>query len=366
MTGKKTILYDPQMFGLQNYGGITRYFANLIIGIQHEKTFNARLPLIYSTNYCVRNFPQSLKSNWLIFLIKKIFKHDQWNLSNASSEIKKNNFDLFHATYYNPYFLRHLKKPLVVTIHDMIHENYPQLFGNAQDVIHQKKIVIEAADKIIAISKYTRQQILHYYPHVESKIQVIYHGISESTVHGATDQLPEKYLLYVGDRATKYKNFIPFATAIAPILHENPDMKLICTGGNPFTPEEHALFKQLGISLSVAQLNATDPQIIQLYRQAMIFIYPSLEEGFGLPMLEAFKNGCPIACSNTSCLPEVGGEAVNYFDPLDIQSIQKSIRELVNDPSLREKRRQEGYEQVKNFTFERCLNETIACYQSLL
>lgn len=366
MIRKIKILYDPQMFDLQNYGGITRYFANLIKGIQQSGIFETRLPLIYSTNYCVRDFPQRIKNNLIRSLIKKLFKRNKWNLNLASSEIRKNDFDLFHATYYNPYFLKDLKKPLVVTVHDMIHENYPSLFGDAPEVIQQKKTVIEAADLLIAISNYTKQQILKYYPHLENRIKVVYHGIPETEITPATDSLPEKYLLYVGDRTTKYKNFIPFVSAIAPLLKSNSGLKLICAGGNDFNTSELNNFNQLGISAEISQLNATDAQLVQLYQQAMVFIYPSLEEGFGLPLLEAFKNGCPIACSDSSCLPEVGGNAVSYFDPLNLHAIHACIDKLITDPKLREKRRLDGYQQVKLFTFEKCLNETIACYQSLL
>lgn len=366
MPKRSRILYDPQMFDMQNYGGISRYFANLIEGINKTKKFKAELPLVYSTNYYVRNFPQLL-NNWLgKKLLKKAYKRKRWNLYLASYKVRRTNFDILHATYYNPYLLKDLKKPLVLTVHDMIHENFSHLFENAEKAISDKKTMIEAADLIIAISAYTKQEILRYYPDLAAKIRVVYHGLPEIEIFASTDILPKRFLLYVGDRYAQYKNFRPLINAISRTLSEQEDLYLICAGGGEFNPEEAEFFERLGISQKTSQISASDSQLIQLFQNALAFMYPSLEEGFGLPILEAFKNGCPVSCSNTSCLPEVGGNAVSYFSPDDPQSIHQTILELISDIMLREKRIQDGYEQLKKFTFEGCLNQTMDCYSSLL
>lgn len=366
MSKRFTILYDPQMFDLQNYGGITRYFANLVTGINKRNDVKALLPLVISENYYVRRFPQLLNNSVGKVLLKSSRKKTKMNLLFAAFQIKKANFDILHATYYNPYFLKNLKKPLVVTIHDMIHENYAHLYQDAKEVIAQKRLVINNADLIIAISEYTKQEILKYYPQHEQKIRVIYHGLPETQLKPASEVLPEQFLLYVGDRTASYKNFETTITAIASILLKSPNLHFICTGGGPFKESEIQLFNDLGITSQLLQINAPDALVKQLYMEARIFIYPSLEEGFGLPMLEAFKNGCPVACSNKSCLPEVGGNAVSYFDPGSLDSIRNTINELIVSPELRNKYANLGYQQLKKFTFEDCLNQTLDAYKTLL
>jgi glycosyltransferase involved in cell wall biosynthesis len=367
MTKKATILYDPQMFDNQDYGGISRYFANLISGVKESAFYEASLPLVYSSNYYVRNFPQLLNNKLGHILMSKSRKRSKWNQFYAKQEIRKSSFDILHATYYNPYFLEELKKPLVITVHDMIYENYPGSFPESEQVIKQKKTMIESASLIIAISEYTKKQIRHFYPSLSTPIQVVYHGLPDLQVREVeVDHIPKKFLLYVGDRFALYKNFKPFIEAVAPILHADKDLHLICAGGGHFNESEISLFKEFNITDKVSQVNASDSLLKQLYASAIMFIYPSLEEGFGLPLLEAFSNCCPVAGSNCASLPEIGGNALSYFDPLSIQSMWSTILELLLDTELRRKRIHTGYEQTKKFNYEASVRQTLNCYQSLL
>jgi glycosyltransferase involved in cell wall biosynthesis len=367
MTKKATILYDPQMFDSQDYGGISRYFANLISGVKKSVLYEASLPLVYSSNYYVRDFPQLLNNKLGHILMNRSRKRSRWNQFYAIQQIKKSSFDILHATYYNPYFLEELKKPLVITVHDMIYENYPGSFPEAEQVIKQKKTMIESASLIIAISEYTKKQIRYFYPNLLTPIQVVYHGLPDLQFREVeVDSIPKKFLLYVGDRFALYKNFKPFIEAITPILIANKDLYLVCAGGGHFSNRELSLFKEFNVNNKVSQVNASDSLLKQLYASAMMFIYPSLEEGFGLPLLEAFSNGCAVAGSNCSSLPEIGGNALSYFDPLNIQSMWSTIQELVLDTKLREKRIQIGFEQMKKFNYETSVRQTLECYQSLL
>lgn len=366
MSNLPVILYDPQIFDLQNYGGISRYFANLISGINKGSELAARLPVIYSTNYYLRDFPQFFNNVLGAKLLKKQSKRSKWNIRYSSRQIKKSDYSILHTTYYDPYFLQIQHTPLVITIHDMIYENHPELFPDSSVVINQKKLSIDAADVIIAISKYTAEQIIKFYPESSHKIKMIYHGISDRNTAPANESLPDKFLLYVGDRYAQYKNFSNFLKASAAIIRNNKDLQLICAGGGPFTPPEVKSIEDFGISENIIQLNATDQLIVQLYRQALLFIYPSIEEGFGIPMLEAFKNGCPVACSNSSCFPEVGGDAAIYFNPQEVTSIQQAILNVLENDGFRLQHIDAGYRQVQLFPFSKCLAQTIDVYKSLL
>jgi len=363
--GKMTILYDHQAFDMQDYGGISRYFSNLIHGIKERDEFKVLLPLQYSTNYYIRDLPQQMNYTIGRALLYKQRRRTRWNRKLAKKKIANSDFDIFHPTYFNPYFLDYLRKPMIVTVHDMIYENFPDLFPEAEEVIRDKQKLINSADQIIAISEFTKQQVIKHFPGTQSKITVIYHGLPNEMTSPSNIHLPHKYLLYVGDRAAVYKNFISFLETIAPILTISNDLHLICAGGGPFTEPELNQIKKLKITGKTLQIRASDHQLVQLYQQAIAFIYPSLQEGFGLPMLEAFKNECPIACSDTSCFPEVGGKAVTYFDPLDIHAMRQKISQLIYDPDLRQLQKTEGLKQLRKFTFENSLDQTIACYKKI-
>ncbi|MDR6785969.1 glycosyltransferase family 4 protein [Pedobacter africanus] len=354
------------MFDLQNYGGISRYFANLILAIQQRGQFQAELPIVRSTNYYLRDFPQLFNNYLGKKLLKKGYNRIKWNKKLAIAKIRQNKYDIFHATYYDPYFLPSLKKPLVITVHDMIYENFPHQFRDAAEVIARKHKLIKAADLIIAISQYTKKEILKYYPLVEDKIHVIYHGLPESNIVPANEHFPENFLLYVGDRYAPYKNFKCFIEGVTPIIKTRKNLFLICAGGGSFNEAELRFLQSQGLSEKVIQLNATDAVIMQLYQKALLFVYPSLEEGFGLPLLEAFKNGCAVACSGTSCLPEVAGDAAVYFDPLDIGSITKTLSNLLDNEDLRKLLIANGYKRNDLFAFDACVTQTIACYNHLL
>ena len=159
------------------------------------------------------------------------------------------------------------------------------------------------------------------------------------------DPLPEKYLLFVGDRSL-YKNFYLFAEAVAPLVKTDPGLRLVCVGGRPFSGQENAFFRYHGLDGKVDYQQVNDTTLAGLYRGAIAFVYPSLYEGFGIPVLEAFSCDCPAILSNTSSLPEVGGDAAAYFDPKDASSIRETVCRVVCDRGLREKMIARGRERL--------------------
>lgn len=354
------------MFSLQRYGGISRYFANLHSGLNnsgHQSTITA----LYSENEYVKYEPFLFNNS----IGRKLFagrqkKYYAWNRRYSRWNVKRGNFDVFHPTFDDPYFIKHLKKPCVVTIHDMVHELYPQYISNAAQVIPRKKAVMEKADAIIAISEFTRQDIIKVYPHIAGKIQVVHHGywgLSNKAEHNPA--LPARYILYVGER-WHYKNFDTFVTAISPLLEQDRSLNLICAGGKAFTQDELQTFEKLNIATQCRQMDVTDEVLQQLYAQAVLFAFPSLHEGFGLPLLEAFANQCPVICSNSSCLPEVAADAAIYFNPYEPEDIKQAVETVLNNPSLQQEMKQKGTERLSHFTMEACVQNTVRVYQSVI
>jgi glycosyltransferase involved in cell wall biosynthesis len=376
------ILYDHQIFAQQNYGGISRYFCELMNQFSKDPTLELTLPLRYSTNIylkttaisknywfirhnsphlnrCVNLFQNNVRNSVTDFFLRNQKKSEQI--------LKKQNFDIFHPTYYNPYFLKYLKsKPYVLTVHDMIHELFPDMFKGDSTAI-QKKKVIECATKIIAVSNNTKTDIVNFFDIDPQKIDVIYHGNSlPINTPDSTLSLPQKYILFVGNRGV-YKNFIFFINSISSFLHEENDLCLVCAGGGVFTNDELRLLNNLGIRRKVFYYPVIDDSTLsQIYRKAILFAFPSLYEGFGIPVLEAFSCGCPVAAGNCSSLPEVGGDAVNYFDPKNSDSIQQVVGEIVHNASLQDSLRARGYERLKLFSWEKTALNTKKVYDNLL
>ena len=171
------ILFDHQTFSLQKYGGISRYFANLIKGINKSGNSYGYITSLFSENEYIKGEPLALNNP----VGQKIFKNKprrmyNWNRRFSRWSLRLRNFDVFHPTYYDPYFIKYLRKPCVITVHDMVHELQPQYFADAEDVITRKKKVMERANLIIAISEHTRQEIITVYPHLQDKIRVVHHG----------------------------------------------------------------------------------------------------------------------------------------------------------------------------------------------
>jgi glycosyltransferase involved in cell wall biosynthesis len=361
------ILFDHQKFSLQRYGGISRYFAGLNEGLNTRPGISSKICALYTENEYIKD---------LHFLFNnttgKLLFHGhrnriiRWNRRFCEWNLKLNNFDIFHPTYYDPYFITQIKKPFIVTVHDMIHESLPQLFADSQLVIAQKKILIEKANALIAISEHTKQAIINCYPHTEAKITVVPHGyILNSALADAGLALPDKYILFVGER-WHYKNFLPFVSAISNLLNGDKQLHLVCAGGGAFTSIEKEVFSKLNFSGQCRQVNATDAELKQLYTRAALFAFPSLQEGFGLPLLEAFANNCPVVCSNSSCFPEIAGDSAEYFNPADSASISGAIEKVLNDGNLSQNLIRKGQQKLQSYTFDKCIDNTIQVYSSLL
>ena len=243
----------------------------------------------------------------------------------------------------------------------MTFERYPQDVLIYDRTIPHKKRLIAEADHIIAVSENTKRDIVELLGTDPSKISVVHHGYRP--VVTASDQLFDRYVLYVGERKG-YKNFLPWLSAIRPIFNLDPGLKIVCTG-SPFTHAEQKLFARWNIADRLVHISANDAQMASLYRHALCFVFPSHYEGFGIPILEAFHNGCPVCLSNASCFPEVAGDAALYFNPGDAQSMQDTLKELLTSNTLCNELRLKGMLRSKEFTLEKMVENTCNVYRKI-
>jgi glycosyltransferase involved in cell wall biosynthesis len=245
----------------------------------------------------------------------------------------------------------------------MIHELFFHYYQNDKMILKNKKMCILNANRIIAISENTKKDILKFYPKIDhEKITVIYHGISYDILESNKKPEEKSYVLYTGQR-NEYKNFTAFVIAVAPLLLKY-DLRLICTGQS-FTKFELALLEKEKINNRTTCAFVPDNELPSLYAKALVFVFPSLYEGFGFPILEAFAAGCPAVLSNTSCFPEIAEDAAAYFDPHSVDDMRSIIEKVIISQSLRSSLIHKGKEQVKKYSWKKCAEETAKVYNEL-
>lgn len=359
------ILYDHQMFSIQKYGGITRYFCELMKNLP----LSFELSLLLSDNYYLREDKTFFKKKNLLpdayFKGKDTLLRTVADLNERYSKytLKKGSFDLFHPTFYNDYFFPYLKKPYVITVHDLIEFRYKSDNPRSNAVRPVMENVIRKADRIIAISENTKSDIVEFFGISEAKIDVIYHGYTQP-VSLISENRFGRYILFVGHRSA-YKNFQICVEALAPMLKKEPDLKFICVG-HPFTPEENAVMNNLGLKNKITAMQVNDQVLNELYAHAQLFIYPSLYEGFGMPILEAFANNCPVCLSNSSCFPEIAGTAGQYFDPQDASSILQAAEQVLFHPQRAVQLREAGKKRLQDFSWQKAALQTVHTYERTL
>ena len=370
-----TILFDYQAFCIQPYGGVSRYFTELITGIGKTEGIDTYLPIVLSNNRHLQEAGIQTHSFFpgtpFKFRESIMIRVNRWHTIN---KMKVNNYDIFHATYYNPYFLPYLseqgkRKPSVVTFLDMIHEKYGHQFTYlAEDkrLFTYKRELAQKADRLIAISESTKRDMVDLLDVNPEKIDVIYLGNSFSTpptVDTPPSSQQNPYLLFVGIRIG-YKNFDGMLKAISPIL-KREKISLVCVGGGAFFVAEQTLIRSLNVADLVTQQTATDATLATLYGNAIGFIFPSLYEGFGIPVLESFACNCPCLLSTGGSLPEIGGDAALYFDPNVPDELAAALERLLGDTALRTQLISRGRQRLSLFTWESTVNQTVALYQKL-
>jgi glycosyltransferase involved in cell wall biosynthesis len=365
------ILFDHQIFTLQEYGGISRYFFELIKrfdGINNT----CKVSTIFSNNSYLN---ESTHKGVCSFFPKNEFRGKNRiiqyvNQKKSNYDISKSNFDLFHPTYYNTDFLKHLNnKPFVVTFYDMIQEKFSDKFPEFKIdklILDQKKRILEKANRVIAISETTKKDIIDIFNISSDKIDVVYLGNSLNSTNIVVERIIEmEYILFVGNR-NSYKNFQLYITTISQLLIKY-NLYFICAGGGNFTNSEKSLFLSLNIESRIIYKTINNDSTLQnYYVHSLFFVFPSLYEGFGLPVLEAFASNTPILLSNGGSLPEIGGDAVEYFNSNDVNSIFNSTEKLINNFERREALKIAGKHRLQKFSWDKMYNETIEVYKKAI
>ncbi|TGK79450.1 glycosyltransferase family 1 protein [Leptospira bourretii] len=396
------ILFDHQIFFQNKYGGISKIFLEIMRRLKERKLefdtavsieeyqagilkdpiskIQINSPIFFSiftiyqwVRFVFRIFRQPIPD----FLLKResgIFKRSLRNQIHnidikVNKSLEKNQYSIFHPTYFQSYYLPSLessKTKMVLTVYDCVHEIFPEYYGNSNFILNNRKALCESASHIICISNTTKKDLLRIYKTIpEKKVSVIYlagdlSGEPKTPLFFSIGD----YVLFVGNRAD-YKNFKLFLEAFDH-LRKSENIHLVCAGGGSFSFSEKKWIREKKLDQFVHQIPfSSEAMLANLYRNAKVFVYPSLYEGFGIPLLEAMSVGCPVLCSDTEVFHEVAGDAAWYFDPKNVLDLESKLLHLLDSENDQKELSERGYIQAEKFSWNKCADEHIRIYQTL-
>jgi len=335
--------------------------------VELEKTDLENEYIIYLPSVPTSDLPKE-RPNWRYKIVKG---QKLWTLIALNKEANKDSLDVFfNPTHYAPLFLN---CPLVISILDVSYKYFPELFKK-KDLYKLSlwgKYSVKKAASIVTISNSSKDDIMKEYGVVSRKIHIISVGIKEIIENKMSKEefihkykLSNSFVLFVGTLQPR-KNVVRLIEAFAK--QDNKNIDLVIVGKKGWNYEEILQTpNRLGINDRVHFLhNVSNEDLPAFYKHAECFVLPSLYEGFGLPVLEAMKYGCPVITSDVSSLPEAGGDAALYCDPEDIESICSKMTELLKDEKLQEKLVKRGYEHVKKFSWEKSAKEVLSVLKQI-
>lgn len=327
--------------------------------VYHKNSFNQELTPKNFNNY------QLISKNFPIY----------WTQTRFAMELWKGNYDALWMPIQALPFVRRKKLRTTITIHDLAFKYFPQFFPK-KDLRRLNLFTdyaIKNSDKIIAVSNSTKNDILKFYPEInKEKIKVIHHGFEPKLFQKEiSEKMSEKiltsyklkatsYILYVGALQPR-KNLEVLIGAFEKIKKGKSDLKLVLAGEKAWMWE--SIVKRIAHSAyrNDIIITGTIPfeDIAVLYRNASVFIFPSLYEGFGIPVLEAFASKTPAILAENSSLLEIGGDAALYFNGKDSGDLADKIKDVIGNGDLRDNLIRKGNEQIKKFSWDKCARETI-------
>lgn len=277
------------------------------------------------------------------------------------------NFDLVHSAYYNlSQSSRHLIAkgiPHIITVHDLIHELF---YEKETEILEYRQEILQNAKAIIAVSNNTKIDLLNVYPSIaDDKVFVIYHGLGADAWDNSENiESEHNYLLYVGHREG-YKNFKILMPTLKQ-LRKKYSLELIVVGPKPSAIEKEFIAKYNIESGIKFYGEVTDEKLSKLYSRCTAFVYPSLYEGFGYPIIESMSKGAIPIVSKTSCIPEVIGQAGIIVEPNCSNSIMEAVCKIIENENFRKSLQSSSIARSKSFTVEKNVQETVSLYTKVL
>lgn len=284
--------------------------------------------------------------------------------------------DLLHVTYTGPFFT---SCPLVVSVHDISFKHYPEFFSPRDRLLFATllPLTLRRASAVITISEYSKQKILDSFPFLNGKMYVtllapntLFQPVREGELLQAIRTrygIHSRFILAVGNLQPR-KNLLRLISAFATIRRQIDLVQLVIVGKDQWQSSKiYARVKQLNVEDDVIFTGyVSDEDLMLLYNAADVYVYPSIYEGFGLPILEAMACGTPVVTSNTTSMPEVAGDAALLVDPFQEDQIVYAIQRILTESDLALSLSNKGLERVRQFSWQKTAQQTVAIYQLIL
>ena len=357
--------------GLGNY---SRFVLNILNRYRPDNDYTLFVPNKNKTqNLCD---VKDIEKYNIVFPNSTGWRSSLWRVFGISNDIKKSGIDIYHGLSNElPLTIKKTSCRSIVTIHDLIFLHYPQYYHTIDRWIYAYKFrkACENADKVIAVSEFTKQEIIRYYGTPEEKISVVYQGCDPMFRQTATAQkkvevrqrynLPTHYILYVGTIEER-KNIMLLAKALR---HLPKDIKVVAFGrATKYTQIVKDYLAENNLTDLLVFIHKSDfHDLPAVYQQADIFVYPSRIEGFGIPLLEALCSGVPVIGCTGSCLEEAGGPHSAYVNPDDDKALAQEITSILNDVQRRDMMITKGLEYAKNFEEETLCQKLWQIYEEM-
>lgn len=297
-----------------------------------------------------------------------------WRTFGISKAVQQHSIDIYHGLSHDlPWGIKKSGTKTVVTVHDCIYKRYPELYDTISPMVYslKQKYALRVADRVIAISEQTKKDIIHFYKVAEDKIDVVYQGCNAQFYKTTSTaekqrikekyQLPERFILSVGTIEER-KNLLIIFEAMKKAGINYPVLAL--GQSTKYSDKVKAYVKAHGLDGTfIHQADFND--FPSIYQMATCLVYPSVFEGFGIPILEALNSGTPVITTEGGVFPEVGGDAALYVKHGDIDAMASTLQQVINDGKLRDNMAQKGKQQALKFRDDNIAQDLLSVYQKL-
>ena len=357
----RRVLFDGEAFIRHRRSGITRYLSELI----HQFRASPALGVEPVTPYrwVANSHLADGSSDYTQIPLPGRLRPQLLGCLNTRLRRGSGDADLVHHSLYQKEALARWKgRRRVCTVHDFTFERFPELFGDTSGHLAAKAIFLERCDALICVSRTTFNDLERFHPGLDKPTFVVPHGVGEHFFEPEQvriRRLPPRYLLYVGNRHP-HKNVELLLRAFARVSVHEKDLHLVLVGA--YLSDEDVQLRELGIARRTLRLKVSDRELPWLYHQARAFVFPSLYEGFGLPVLEAMAAGCPVAVADADALVELASEVALVFERDDPDLLAEQIERLLSDRALATRLREAGRTRARDFTWRLTAERTAAAY----
>jgi mannosyltransferase len=342
------LIVDGIIYSLQRHGGITVYFNELLQRMKTEADGDCRVVVYEGSAVNAKLMPCGYETR----PARLAERYRRCSVPTQAS--------LFHSSYYR---LPERSVPVVTTVHDFIYERFA---SGPRKWLHswQKFAAIRASQAVICISESSRRDLLQFLPDIRpERLHVVHNGVGSAFHPLSPDVIPKgaarPFVLFVGARSG-YKNFMPLVQAMTVLR----DLDLVCIGGGVLTPQESELVQRQLAGRFAHYMGVSDAQLNQFYNDAFCLAYPSAYEGFGIPVLEAMRAGCPVIAMNSSSIPEVAGNAAQLLPEASPEALRAAIDRL-HQTGQRQHFRKLGFQRASAFSWDRTFAETCRVYEAV-